>query len=450
MRTNPFSGPELQRGYLRDAAHDHAAGETAQRVKMAPAFREIFLPARYKVYYGGRGSGKSWAVARALILLAHTKKVFDPATQVWRGLRVLCCRELQNSMADSVHRLLVDQITYLGLLPWFKITDERIYSLITGAEFIFKGLWRHAAEIKSMEGINICWVEEAQRVSKTSWKYLIPTIRFPGSEIWVTFNPESEDDPTYDRFVTHAHLLKDINGRSLAIVRKVNWQQNPWFPKELDEERRFLQRIDPEAYEHVWEGSCMLISDAIIMRRKIKVDTFEQPTDKDLRLLFGADFGFAVDPSTLIRGWHSPDQKRLFISHEAYKVGVEIDHMPKFYDDNVPDCRKWPIKADCARPETISYLFRQGFNMTAAEKWTGCVEDGIAHLRGFEEIVIHERCAHTLQESRLYSYKVDKITGDVLPIVVDKHNHCWDAIRYMHDGYIQKRGFGGVWEKLAQ
>ena len=117
---------------------------------------------------------------------------------------------------------------------------------------------------------------------------------------------------------------------------------------------------------------------------------------------------------------------------------------------HVPGAREWPIMADCARPETISYIRRQGFNISAAEKWPGCVEDGIAHIRGFEQIVIHERCKHMADEASLYSYKVDAKTNQVLPLVVDKHNHCWDAIRYGLDGYIQRAGEDKVWEKLAK
>lgn len=444
MQTNPFAEPEVQRARLREAVSNNLG------IKIAPAFREMFLPARYKVYYGGRGSGKSWQAARILVMLAHTRFVKDEITGLMRGLRILCCRELQNSMADSVHKLLVDQIMALGLIAWFKVTDDRIISTVTGAEFLFKGLWRHAAEIKSMEGIDICWVEEAQRVSKASWKYLIPTIRKRGSEIWVTFNPENEDDPTYQRFVINAHQLKNKLGQSIAIVRKVNWDQNPYFTQELDQERMYDLRTDPEAYEHIWNGECASLSDAIILRRKVRPDMFEQPSHIK-RLFFGADFGFAVDPATLVRGWI--DDRKLFISHEAWRLGVEINEYADFYD-TVPDSRAWPIKADGARPEVISYIKREGFNIDAAEKWPGSVEDGIAHLRGFDEIVVHERCEHWLQESRLYKYKVDPKTQDVLPIVVDKHNHCIDATRYALDGYIQRRSPDGrplgVWAKLAQ
>ena len=128
----------------------------------------------------------------------------------------------------------------------------------------------------------------------------------------------------------------------------------------------------------------------------------------------------------------------------AWKVSDESTY------PGIPGAREWPIKGDNSRPETISFLRRQGFNIDAADKWQGSVEDGITHLRGFEEIIIHERCKHTAAEARLYSYKVDKLTREILPVIVDKHNHCWDAIRYSLDGYIQARGGLGVWQRLAE
>jgi len=132
---------------------------------------------------------------------------------------------------------------------------------------------------------------------------------------------------------------------------------------------------------------------------------------------------------------------------EAGGPGIEMDDLPEVYD-KIPTSRVWPIKADNARPETISYLRRQGFNISAAEKWTGCVEDGISHLKAFKKIHIHERCKGVLQEARLYRFKRDRLTNQVLPIIIDRNNHYWDAIRYALDGYILRRGGHGVWGKL--
>jgi len=408
-----------------------------QRFKLPKRCSFLFRPFRYKVLYGGRGGAKSWSIARALVLLASSRK-----------LRILCAREFQNSIGDSVHRLLVDQINELGLRNCFQVTDKSIRST-SGSEFLFKGLRKSIAEIKSTEGIDICWVEEAQSVSAHSWEILIPTIRKEGSEIWISFNPLEETDPTYQQFV--------INPPPNTCVVKIGWENNPWFPEVLNQERLHMQAIDLEAYDHIWGGHCKTITDAVIFGRRTAVETFDTPTE-GIRFFYGADWGFANDPTALVRSFIKDDC--LFIDHEAFGYKVEIDDTPALFAGGrgsdgreypgVPGARDWPIKADAARPETISYMARQGFNVTGAAKWEGCVEDGVTHLKGFKRIVIHERCKHMQEERRLYRYKVDPRTGDVLPIIVDAFNHGWDAVRYSLDGYIQKRGVGGVWARLAQ
>lgn len=397
-------------------------------LKFDPKFKPLFQPKRYKTFHGGRGGAKSWAAARALVIMAASGK-----------LRILCTREVQNSIKDSVHKLLKDQIEMLGLNPWFRITNESITSA-SGSEFLFKGLRFDPLGIKSTEGVDICWVEEAQSVSSDSWAILIPTIRKEGSEIWVTFNPGEESDPTYQRFI--------VNPPDDSITVEVNYYDNPYLPETLRKEMEYCKRIDYEAYEHIWLGKPKSISDSVIFRNRYRVEAF--PDDLWLqadRLFFGADFGFANDPSTLIRMFMI--DTRLYIEYEAYGVGVELDEMPQFYD-SIPEVRKWPIKGDNSRPETISYLARQGFSIDAAAKWKGSVEDGVTYLKGFEEIIIHERCKHTADEFRHYSYKVDKKTGDILPIIVDKFNHCIDAIRYGLDGYITSSDSLGTWAQLGK
>ena len=396
-----------------------------QDADLPDAFHCLFEPARFKVFHGGRGGAKSWSIARALVLLT-----------VQRSLRVLIAREFAVSTGDSVHRLLSDQIYELGLQAYFTITDKEITCPLTGSLFLFKGL-KSVRELKSTEGIDICWVEEAQTVPAQSWELLIPTIRKEGSEIWISFNPNEEDDATYKRFVA--------NPPPDAVVRKVGWEDNPWFPQVLERERLYMRSLDLEAYEHIWGGNPKTITDAVIFGRRTSVEAFETPIDA--RFFFGADWGFSTDPTALVRTFMQDDC--LFIDQEAFGHGVEIDETPQLFD-SVDGARKWPIKADSARPETISFLRRQGFNITGAEKWPGSVEDGIAHLKAFKKIVIHERCKHMQEERRLYRYKVDPKTQQVLPVIVDKFNHGWDAVRYSLDGYIQRRGTNSVWAKLAK
>jgi len=369
-------------------------------IKLPPKFKGLFKPARYKIYYGGRGGAKSWTIATALISRAYTEP-----------LRILCTREFQSSIADSVHRLISDQIQALGLSQWFDITRTSITST-AGAQFFFKGLRHSIQEIKSTEGIDIVWVEEAQVISQNSWRILIPTIRKEASEIWISFNPEMDTDPTYQRFV--------INTPPNSVIEKVGWQDNPYFPDVLDAERRYMLSIDPEAYQHVWEGFCRQISDAQIFRGRFSVETFDEPPP-NTRLYYGLDFGFSQSPTALIRCWIN--NKTLYIDYEAYGIGVELDDMPEFIGV-VPGADKWPIMADNARPETISHLRRRGYNVEAAPKWGGSVEDGIAIIKGFQRIVIHERCEHTATDFRLYSYKVDQQTEDVLPLIEKKWDDC--------------------------
>ena len=395
------------------------------------AFDCLKDPHRYKVLWGGRGAGKSWSIGRTLLYRAVQKKE-----------RIGCFREFQNSIKDSVHLVLRDQIQLLGLSRYFKITESGIFCLLNGSEFMFKGLRHNVVEIKSTEGITIAWVEEAQLVSKDSWEILVPTIRAEGSEIWVSFNPIAETDPTYVRFVQ--------NPPPDAMVKKVSWRDNPYFSKTQNADRLWMQKNDPIAYAHVWEGECQVLSDDVIFRNRWTVDAFEPPTyPAKPDFLYGADFGFAQDPSTLVRMWITgkPPEEELWIDYEFYKSNVEIDELEQHYD-KIPGAREWPIKADNSRPETISYLRRRGFNIKPAEKWPGCVEDRIAHIKGYKMIHIHERCKNGQFEARNYRYKRDRVTGDVLPVIVDQHNHFWDAVGYGLDGRIQRRGVAGIWAKL--
>lgn len=400
------------------------------------AFAILVQPCRYKVMHGGRGSAKSWSVATTLIGLAHTRK-----------LRILCARELQNSITDSVHKLLSDRIDAMGLSDWFSITKNSIRSLVTGAEFLFKGLRHNIKDIKSTEGIDICWVEEAQNVSEESWEVLIPTIRkqncaiYDGrtcdAEIWITFNPDSTLDPTYVRFVENTHPD--------AIVVQVNFDSNPYFPEVLRKEMEYMKRVDFDAYEHVWLGKPKGRSKALVLHGKWRVDAFTAPANA--AFLFGADWGFAQDPTVLVRCYI--EGRTLFIDHEVYGVGVELDEIAEFFD-GVPGVRQGLIKADNARPETISHVSNKKFAIRAARKWAGSVEDGLTFLRSFEEIVIHQRCKHAIEEAGLYAYKVDRITSDVLRIIVDRHNHVWDAVRYALDGLIRRGGGVGMLDYAAE
>lgn len=381
-----------------------------------PAFDPLLGPGTYKVFHGGRGSAKSWSVARVLVSLASISP-----------LRVLCAREFQANIGDSVHRLLSDQIDTLGLTDQYTVHDHEISSRC-GSLFIFRGLHVKPRSIKSVEGIDICWVEEAEMLTSESWENLIPTIRKPGSEIWVTFNPRLEEDDTYQRFVKHPPPD--------AVVRKVSWRDNPYFPPKLAADRDYLQRVDPEAYAHIWEGECQVHGDAQVFRGKWSVESFD-PRSGWSGPYYGADWGFSQDPTVLVKCW--VHENAVYVEHEAYAVGCDIDKTPALFSE-IPGADREVVRADNARPETISYMRQHGYpRMQPCEKWKGSVEDGIAHLRSYERIVVHPRCEHTRQEMRLYSYKVDKLSGNVMADVEDKHNHCIDAMRYAIEPLIKRR-----------
>lgn len=404
-------------------------------LRLPRKLQRLFTPSRYKVLHGGRGGAKSWGIAKTLLVMGAAKK-----------LRILCTRELQTSIKDSVHKLLQDQIESD---PWlnmvYEVQKTTIVNRFTGTEFLFAGVKNNVKSIKSMEGIDICWVEEAENVSDYSWQVIIPTIRKAGSEIWVSFNPDEETDPTSRRFLK--------NPPPNAIVIQIGWQDNPWFPEELRQEKDYLYAIDPEAADHVWGGAYRRNSAAQVLRGKYVVQAFTPEPDWD-GPYFGADFGYSVDPNTLVKVFIHDNT--LYISEEAYGVGVELDELPWFYAGGtapntqrtfpgVSGCKKRQIRADSARPETISYLQRHqehNWNIVGATKGQGSVEDGIGFLRSFKQIVIHPRCEHAKEEAKLWSYKVDKLTKEPTTDLEDKHNHIWDAVRYALEPLLKQSKMG--------
>jgi len=387
----------------------------SNQVQIPKPFKPLFKPSRYKVYYGGRGAGKSWSFAFALLIIGVQSKK-----------RILCTREIQGSIRQSVHQLLTTCIETLGLERFYRITRDNITGA-NGTEFIFHGLRHDPMQIKSLEGIDICWVEEAQKITHESWDILIPTIRKRNSEIWISFNPNLDTDPTYQKFV--------INKRDDILLRKVNYDQNPFFTPELQDEVDHLKQLDHEEYLHIWEGECKKYSSSQIFRNKFRITSFETPVDATF--YYGLDWGFSQDPTVILRCFVVNDE--LYIDHEAGGVQIELDHTYKLIDA-IPNAKKYIIRADSARPESISFVRRQGYHIESVHKWSGSIEDGIEFIRSFKQINLHERCIETASEFVKYSYKVDRLTGDILPVIVDEHNHYIDALRYALQPMIKMRG----------
>ena len=371
----------------------------------------LIPPKRYKGAKGGRASGKSHFMAELLV----EEHVAMP------DLQSVCIREIQKSLKFSAKKLIESKIEAMGVAHLFDVQMTEIRRKGGKGLIIFQGMQDHTADsIKSLEGFDRAWVEEAQSLSHRSLELLIPTIRNDTSEIWFTWNPDQPSD------AVEKLLVEQPNED--AVVVHVNYTDNPWCPDVMTKQAEWQRKVDYERYAHIWLGGYNTKSEAQIFAGKWRVDEFEPQSDWDGPYQ-GLDFGFSADPTAFVRCWIGGNT--LYIDHDAGKVGLELDDTAKFITNDVPDAAKHVTRADSARPESISYLRRHGLpRVTGVEKWSGSVEDGVEHLKTYDEIVIHTRCREMQEEARLYSYKVDKRSGDILPKIEDSHNHRWDAVRY--------------------
>jgi phage terminase large subunit len=345
-------------------------------------------------------------VASILVLLGSQKP-----------LRILCTREVQRSIRDSVKRLLDDEIDRAGFRSMYKSTDTEIRGS-NGTLFLFAGLQHSIDSIKSMEGVDLCWCEESQTLSRSSLDTLIPTIRKEGSKLFFTWNPRDPHDPVDVMF-------KGEEGPPpRSFVLRVNHDMNPWFPSTLKEEMEHDKTKDRGKYLHVWEGEYLTRSNANVFQ-DWRIEDFETPDDAFFR--FGCDWGFSVDPTVLVRCYTVG--RKLYIDYEAYQVGCEIDDTPDLFA-TVPESDRWPIIADSASPERISYMRKHGYpKIMRAVKGRKSIEEGIAFLQSFE-IIVHPRCQYTIYELEHYSYRIDPITDEITNVLSDKDNHICDALRY--------------------
>ena len=384
-------------------------------IPVAPVFEPALRPSRYKGIFGGRGSAKSWFVAGECVewLLC--------------GLHVLCVREIQNSIADSVKKLIEARIAEFSLHDYFDITDKEIRCPMSGGLAVFKGMQNHtAASVKSLEGFDRAWWEEASTASQHSLDLLIPTIRKGGSEVWFTWNPDSADDPV-DVF-----MRRDTP--DTAILIESNYNDNPWFPDELRGDMERDLKRDPDKHAHVWGGQYKSLSEARVFRN-FRVGELNPPDNAVW--FYGCDWGFSVDPNAALR-FCIIGEDVLYIDDEVYEVGTPTERLPELLGQ-LKGATDWPMRADSARPETIDYVRRHGFKkLRAARKGKGSVEDGVMFLQGMD-IVVHPDCVNTLRELRNYAYKTDKHTNEVLPAIEDKNNHLIDALRYAAEG-LHRRG----------
>lgn len=399
---------------------------TTAKIELAPKLIPVFQgDARYRCAYGGRGSSKTRGFALMTAVRAYM------AAESGQSGVILCAREHLNSLEESSLEEIKQAIKSVSWLnAYFEIGEKYVRTKNKRVSYVFAGLRTNLDSIKSKARILIAWIDEAESVSEVAYRKLLPTVREEGSEVWVTWNPELQGSPTDTRF----RVNKSDNCKTVEM----NYNDNPWFPDVLEQERKSDQeRLDPATYSWIWEGAYLTNSDSQVLSGKVSIKEFE-PEQSWHGPYFGMDFGFAQDPTTAVKCW--VHDKCLYIEYDAGKVGLELDDTSDFFKAKIAEIEKHAIRADSARPESISHLRRKGLpRIEAVKKWQGSVEDGIQHLRSYKEIVIHPRCEKTIEETRKYSYKVDRLTGDVLPAIVDDWNHYIDAIRYAINPLIKQK-----------
>jgi len=394
--------------------------ETETVAKFPPILRGIFEPYRYKITYGGRGSGKSWAFARALLLQGAE-----------RPLRILCAREIQKSIKQSVHTLLVDQLQALGLGYFYTITESEIRGL-NGTTFSFAGLASHTVEsIKSFEGCDRCWIEESQTVSKKSWDILIPTIRKPDSEIWVSMNPNLDTDDTYVRFV--------INKPDDSLLLKINWSDNPWFPEVLDKERLHCKAHNPKDYDNIWEGKPKTVVDGAIY-----ADEFQALID-DHRITRVSHDPVLKTHCVFDLGWN--DAMTIIMVQKSGSEARIIDYIEESHQtldwySNTLRQRNYNWGKVYLPHDAVSKDYRTG--KSAAEIMTqlgwsveivpiGDVEHGIRLSRLlFPRVWMDKEKTARLQEClKRYRRSINATTNQPTSPLHDEYSHGADAFRYL-------------------
>ncbi len=376
---------------------------------------------RYKGAKGGRASGKSHFFAEAII----ERHIQDANS------RTVCIREVQRSLKFSAKQLLEDKIKALNVEHMFEIMGTEIHNRQGNGIIIFQGMQDHTAEsIKSLEGFDIAWCEEAQSLSKRSIELLDPTLRKDGSELWFSWNPRNETDAVEQLFTNN----------NQAKVVHVNYLDNPFCPEAMFTLADHAKQSDYERYNHIWLGDYEKYNEAQIFYDKWKIEDFVV-ADNWGNPYFGVDFGFRPDPLVAVKCWVYNDN--LYIEKEAYGVGVEIDKTKEFICDTIPEFDKYISRADSAEPKTISYLQRNGLpRMEGVKKWPNSIAEGVRFIRGFNSVIIHPSCKGSAEDFRLYSHKTDKLSGDILPDILDANNHSPDAVRYALAPLIKAQSSG--------
>jgi phage terminase large subunit len=388
-------------------------------VSIPEIFAPLFQPQRYKILHGGRGSGKSVNVVKALLILAMQSK-----------LRILCAREVQKSIRDSVKALLDDEIEAMGFSSFYESLDQEIRGK-NGSLFVFAGLASRTVDsLKSFANCDICWVEEGQSVSKRSWDVLTPTIRKEGSEIWVTFNPELESDETYQRFV--------LNPPSNAFVIQVNYDQNPFFTDILEAERLDTQRRDPKGYAQIWEGKCLPAVAGAIYYDEVATAEAEKrirdvPYDPMLKVHVVFDLGWNDAMAISLVQRQGSELRIIEYIEDSHKT---LDHYSaelkkKNYNWGTlylpHDGRNKDFKTGKSAEEIM-----QAFGWNVAITPNMSIEDGIRLVRmTFNRIYIDkDKCERLIQCAKRYRRSINQQTNEPGAPMHDEWSHGSDVLRY--------------------
>lgn len=395
------------------------AQSVALKTSVGAKFAPLYQPYRHKALFGGRGSGKSHGIGEALVIIsAQSEK------------RIVGARQFQNSIRDSSKTLIEQKIRKLKLEKQFFIGKTEIVNEKTGSRFTFIGLERNPDSARSLEGCDICWVEEARNISQTSIDTLVPTIRKKGSEIWWSWNPVKPEDPIEKMFRT------GNTAPHRSYIQHIGYQDNPWFfSTEMPAEMRRAMRENLKRYQHIWLGEYDNLMESRIFTN-VEIGHVVLPPDALPQ--FGLDFGYSQDPNALVKLYVLEDTRTIYIAQEAVgKVGLR--ELPSLLAE-AQQSKDFVIVADSSRPETIDYLNGEGFTVESSRKGPGSIKAGIEWLKDYR-IVISPFCTNMIREAREYCWKVDRLTNKLLNDPIDDYNHGWDAVRYATE---RNREGGGV------
>ena len=387
--------------------------ENLKVIEIPSEFKGLFREDwREAAVYGGRYSLKSHTVARVLLIRARQKKT-----------RIGCFREFQNSISESSHQLLSDLIKQYGLND-FVVTDKAIVNRITGSDFLFKGLWNNEQSIKSIEGIDIAWVEEAQTISKESLEVLTPTVRKPGSQIIYTYNRFAEDDPIHTRLV--------LEGRPNTLIINVNYDvaiKHGLLPKVIFDEIEDDKKNRPSLYKHKWLGEPST-SERKIYKDWLIVDELSHHARLER---YGLDFGYSNDPSSLVAIYKYDGG--YVLDEICYQKGLSNKQIA----DIIKNQEQMLVIADSAEPKSIDEIYSYGVNIKGAEKGKDSVNNGIQIVQD-QRISVTKRSVNIIREYKNYLWETDK-DGKILNVPEHTFSHSMDAIRYALSSILKQPTF---------